>query len=402
MDWSGFEPEASGLQNRRSSELIYQPTSARWDVGRVSLFAVPTGRPRGRSRGNPLYSAPVLRPMRLGAFTVADPDPRRNDGDPDRALEVVRLAEAVEAAGLDSLWVAEHHFQGGGAVPSPPVVLAACGMRTRSIRLGSLVSVLPFHRPVDVAEEYALLDRLLDGRLNLGVGSGYLASELAGFGVDPAAKRERFDRTLAMVLEAFSGHAIRAGDEGAPLVTLSVRPKQRPHPPLWVAVQRREAIPFLARRGLSIALIPYATVDTVDELGTVIADYRRALPRGTPGSVVAAVHLYAGARPEVGREAFARYVESRLASGSTFLRAKTARHPEHASPEALERAGLALFGAAKEVVSRLEAFSRVGVDELLGIFDFGGLAAAEAERSVRAVGAAWRARPSSRAPRNAH
>jgi alkanesulfonate monooxygenase SsuD/methylene tetrahydromethanopterin reductase-like flavin-dependent oxidoreductase (luciferase family) len=340
-------------------------------------------------RSNAFYPRRVGRAVRLGAFTVVDAYSDRPSGGADRALEVVGLAEEVEAAGLSSLWVAEHHFQGGGACPSPPVLLAACGMRTRRIRLGSLVSVLPFHRPVDVAEEYALVDRLLGGRLNLGVGSGYLAAEFAGFGLDPADKRARFDAGLETVLAAFAGRPIRAGGDASPPVALNVVPVQQPHPPIWVAVQRREAIPFVARKGLSVALIPYATVDTLEQLAAVIDDYRRALPPGSHGEVAAAVHVYAGPDAEPGREAFRRYVRSRLQSGSTFLERKTHDRPEHASPEAIEGSGLALFGTGAEVAERMDAFRRIGVDELLGIFDFGGLPSEEVARSVRAMGEAW-------------
>jgi alkanesulfonate monooxygenase SsuD/methylene tetrahydromethanopterin reductase-like flavin-dependent oxidoreductase (luciferase family) len=320
---------------------------------------------------------------------VADAYPDRPDGEVGRIAEVVQLAEEVEAAGLSSLWVAEHHFHAVGVCPSPPVLLAACGMRTRRIRLGSMVSVLPFHRPIDIAEEYALVDRLIGGRLNLGVGSGYLASEFAGFGLDPADKRALFDAALETVREAFAGRPIRAGGLTATPVALNVRPVQRPHPPIWIAVQRREAIPHVARQGASLALIPYATVDQMDELVEEIAEYRRALPAGVRGEVAAAVHLYAG--PQVGpaRKAFDRYIRSRLGTGSTFLERKARDRPEQATPEAIERSGFALFGPATELVPRMEAFARIGVDELLGIFDFGGLPYEEVARSVRAVGEAW-------------
>jgi alkanesulfonate monooxygenase SsuD/methylene tetrahydromethanopterin reductase-like flavin-dependent oxidoreductase (luciferase family) len=327
--------------------------------------------------------------VKLGAFTVVDAYPDRPGGDADRVRDVVRLAEEVEAAGLASLWVAEHHFHIGGVCPSPPVVLAACGMRTRRIRLGSLVSVLPFHRPVDLAEEYALVDRLTGGRLNLGVGSGYLASEFAGYGLDPADKRGRFDLALETLREAFAGRPIRAGGEASLPVTLNVRPVQQPYPPIWVAVQRREAIPYVAAKGLSVALIPYATVDSPDELRDVIGDYRRALPAGTPGEVAVALHVFAGDELGPAREAFRRYVRSRLDTGSTFLERKTRDRPEHASPEAIERSGLALFGTPEEVAQRLEGFARIGVDELLGIFDFGGLPPEQVARSVRSTGDAW-------------
>jgi alkanesulfonate monooxygenase SsuD/methylene tetrahydromethanopterin reductase-like flavin-dependent oxidoreductase (luciferase family) len=327
--------------------------------------------------------------VRLGAFTVVDAYPELPGGADERIRQVVDLAEAAEAACLSSLWVAEHHFHHGGACPSPPVLLAACAARTRTIRLGSLVSVLPFHRPVDVAEEYAMVDRLSDGRLNLGVGSGYLASELEAFGVDPATKRVRFDQAYEEVRAALSGLPIRVDGERTPPVRLNVRPVQRPHPPLWIAVQRREAIPYVAARGASVALIPYATVDRLDELAEEVAEYRRALPAGARGEVAVAVHVYAGPHPERARAAFRRYVASRIQGGSTFLTEKHRQRPEHASPEAIEEAGLALFGAPADVVRGLQSYARLGVDELLGIFDFGGLAPADVARSVRAAGEAW-------------
>ena len=333
--------------------------------------------------------------MKLGAFSVVDAYPDRPDGDAGRVVEVVRLAEEVEAAGLSSLWVAEHHFHSGGVCPAPPVLLAACGMRTRRIRLGSLVSVLPFHRPIDVAEEYALVDRLIGGRLNLGVGSGYLASEFAGWGVDPAEKRGRFDAALETIRTALAGRPVHAGGEGSPPVTLNVLPLQRPHPPLWIAVQRREAVPYVARLRASVALIPYATVDSLDELSGVIGDYRRARPPDSRGEVTVALHVYAGEDVGLARVAFRRYVRTRLQTGSTFLEQKARDRPEHASPEAIEKSGLALFGPPSELLPKLEGFAGLGVDELLGIFDFGGLPAAEVARSVRALGTAWSLRRAS-------
>ncbi len=327
--------------------------------------------------------------MRLSAFTVVDAYPERDGGDASRVREVLRLAEDAEAAGLSALWVAEHHFHAGGVCPSPPVLLAACGMRTRSLRLGALVSVLPFHRPIDIAEDYALVDQLTEGRLNLGVGSGYLASEFEGFGVDPSTRRARFDSALATVLTAFAGQPFRVGGEEAPLVRLNVLPAQQPYPPLWIAVQRREAIPFVARKGLSVALIPYATVNHRADLGEEVREYRAALPPGKHGEVAVAVHLYAGEHPALARAAFARYLESRRRAGSTHYEQKARAHPEHSTPEAIEANGLALFGSPEEVVRRLGEFEGLGVDELLGIFDFGGLPPEEVSASVRALGAAW-------------
>jgi len=327
------------------------------------------------------------RTVRLSAFTVVDEYPTGSR--PGRLQEVLSLGEAAEAGGLSALWVAEHHFHAGGVCPAPPVLLAALGARTRRIRLGALVSVLPFHRPIELAEQYAMVDQLLSGRLNLGVGSGYIPLEFEGFGVDPLAKRELFDRALETLLDAFDGKEVRAEGPNAKPVRLNVRPVQRPHPPIWVAVQRREAIPYVARRGTSMALVPYATLSSPAELGEEVKEYRSHLPPGHRGEVAAALHLYAGPHPDHARAALQRYLDSRLATQSAFYQEKVRRDPAHANAAAIEAAGWALFGSAEEVGARLRSFSATGVDEVLGIFDFGGLPADDVRQSVRAVGGAF-------------
>jgi len=323
-------------------------------------------------------------PVRLSAFTVVDDYP--TEAPSQRLLEVFRLAEAAEVGGLSTLWVAEHHFHSGGVSPAPPVLLAALGARTRKLRLGVLVSVLPFHRPIELAEQYAVLDQLLEGRLNLGVGSGYIPLEFEGFGVDPVEKRARFDRAMETILAAFEGKEVRGDEPGARPVRLNVRPFQTPHPPLWIAVQRRDAIPFVARRGASLALVPYATLASRDELVEEVHEYRTHLRPGVKGEVAAALHLYAGPHPERARHALQRYLDSRLATQSAFYQEKVRKDPSHANAATIEKSGWALFGSPREVAEGLRAFYATGVDEVLGVFDFGGLPVDEVERSVRALG----------------
>ena len=329
--------------------------------------------------------------MRLSAFTILDEYPDLVARGRDRFREVVDLARTAERAGLSAIWVAEHHFHSGGVCPSPPVLLAALGARTQRIRLGAMVSVLPFHDPVEVAEEYAMVDRLSGGRLNLGLGSGYIPMELEGFGIDAATKRERFDASFDTLRAALSGSPVHVRAAGAPEVTTNVRPVQQPHPPLWIAAQRREALPFVARRNVSVALIPYATVPDLATLAEEIREFRSHLPTGSAAEVAVALHLYAGDAPRVARRGLQRYLDSRLATQSAFYQQRVREDPRLASAEAIEEAGFALFGPAGSVRDRLEGFDRAGVDEVLGIFDFGGLAPAQVRRSVRAIGAVTRA-----------
>ncbi|HKV90778.1 MAG TPA: LLM class flavin-dependent oxidoreductase, partial [Thermoplasmata archaeon] len=191
---------------------------------------------------------------------------------------------------------------------------------------------------------------------------------------------------LATLLAALRGEPVAPTNEPGGLRSLNVRSVQRPHPPLWIAVQRREALPFVARRGANVALVPYATVADPAELAAEIREFRSHLPPGVRAIVSVALHLYAGPRPEAARAALQRYLDSRLATQSAFYQDKVRRDPSHASAATIERSGFALFGTATDVAERLAAFRDAGVDEVLGIFDFGGLEAAEVRGSVTALG----------------
>lgn len=326
--------------------------------------------------------------VQLSLFSVLDAFPSEAEfAGRNRYSELLSLADAADRSGLASVWIAEHHFLASGLCPAPPVLLAAMGARTRRVRLGSLVSVLPFHSPIEVAEQYALLDQLIGGRLNFGVGSGYIPTEFEGFGVDPKDKRDRFDRALETILAAFRGEEVRAEAPAAKPVRLNVLPRQQPSPPIWIAAQRREALPFVARKGHSLALIPYATVQDVAELADEIREYRAALPEGRKTTVSAAVHIYAGPSPERAMAAFQKYLDTRLTTQSTFYQQKVQHDPRHASAQSLGDSGLSMIGGLNEVERKARAFAEAGVDELLGIFDFGGLALSDAVGSIRRLAA---------------
>jgi alkanesulfonate monooxygenase SsuD/methylene tetrahydromethanopterin reductase-like flavin-dependent oxidoreductase (luciferase family) len=320
--------------------------------------------------------------MRVGAFSVVESLPHLEGGPtPTRYDDLLRLIETADRSGLASFWVAEHHFQTSGLCPTPPVLLAAAGQRTSRIRLGSLVCVLPFHRPIEVAEEYSLLDVLLHGRLNFGVGSGYVPLELDGFGVPAATKREVFDRNLAEVRAAFRGELVRSPGGGA--VRINVRSPQFPHPPIWVAAQRRESVPHIGRLGLGLSLLPYATFRDPSEMREVIREYRAALPDGVPGSVAVAMPMYIGDDSARADRALDRHLASRAAATEGYFEGAVRRGPSTLTAAAVRRAGFSMFGPAESVRGCLEEFERLGVDELLGMFDIGDLPAADVVQSIR-------------------
>jgi alkanesulfonate monooxygenase SsuD/methylene tetrahydromethanopterin reductase-like flavin-dependent oxidoreductase (luciferase family) len=135
--------------------------------------------------------------------------------------------------------------------PSPALFLAAAASRTRRIRLGPLVFLLPLYEPLRLLEEICMLDQLSGGRLELGVGRGVSPYELGCFGVDPAGTREIFDEALAVIIAGmtrdrltFAGNHHRYDD-----VPMEVRPLQQPYPPLWYPTHNPQSIGYAAQHG---------------------------------------------------------------------------------------------------------------------------------------------------------
>lgn len=323
--------------------------------------------------------------MKVGLFSIVDTYSTAVRGSgANRYSSLVDLGVKADRAGLDSIWVGEHHFDPSAGCPAPAVLLAAVGARTESIRLGSLVCVLPFHRPIEIAEQYALLDQLTHGRLNFGVGSGYVPLELEAFGILGSQKRARFDSALGAILTAFAGGSVSC--EGRDPVRLNVLPVQRPYPPVWVAVQRREAMDACARNGISIAALSYASFSNLETLDQSIASYRRNLPDGIPRSVAVVVPTYIGQDPGRALRAFGLHLQSRPALQSGYFQDGVKLPPHPIRAERIVESGLAMFGAEDSVFRQMDRFRRIGVDYLLGMVDFGGLTPEESERSLKGLG----------------
>ena len=114
--------------------------------------------------------------------------------------------EVLDALGYDDVWMTEHHFhEYGGTVPDPAVFLAAAASRTSRIHLGIAVVVLPLRNPIQVAETYAMLDVICNGRVEFGIARGSTPSEFEGFGLDYAESAARMRESMTIVRQAWTG-----------------------------------------------------------------------------------------------------------------------------------------------------------------------------------------------------
>jgi alkanesulfonate monooxygenase SsuD/methylene tetrahydromethanopterin reductase-like flavin-dependent oxidoreductase (luciferase family) len=128
---------------------------------------------------------------------------------PDSYRVALELFAAAEELGFDTGWVAQHHFHNGdGRLPSVLPFLAAAAERTRRIRLGTAVVILPLEDPIRVAEDAAVVDAISGGRLELGLGTGSDPLTFAAFGRDPETRHGRFGEALGLLTGALAGRPI--------------------------------------------------------------------------------------------------------------------------------------------------------------------------------------------------
>jgi len=304
--------------------------------------------------------------VQLSFFTVQDHYPGRPRSVPDLYAAVIRLAEHADALGYDTFFSAEHHFHEYGVVPNPAVLLAALAQRTRRLRLGSAIATLPFHNPINVAEAYAMVDVLSGGRLVLGVGSGYLKHEFAGYAIDGAEKRERFDEGLAILRRLLAGERVTIQGRFSQLggVSLNVLPLQSPVP-IYVAVLNKDALYHVGRQGNEVMCVPYASVDRLEDVAAMVDCYRRgrreaSLDPAATGLWTFHTHV-AETEEQCRREAeaaFNLYVETRL-------------YAKRQTYDDILRSDLALFGSIEQVTDKIVRLHGMGIRHVVALQNFG-------------------------------
>ena len=192
--------------------------------------------------------------MATAEFGMFDWIDRRQQGPLGQLYEDrLQLLEQAEAAGFFCYHLAEHHATPLGMAPSPSVFLAAAAQRTRRIRLGPLVYLLPLYSPLRLIGEICMLDNLSGGRLELGVGRGVSPYEVGYHGFDPARTRAMFQEALEIIVTGltsprltYRGEHYRYDD-----VPMELAPLQRPYPPLWYATSNVDSVPWAASQGMN-------------------------------------------------------------------------------------------------------------------------------------------------------
>jgi alkanesulfonate monooxygenase SsuD/methylene tetrahydromethanopterin reductase-like flavin-dependent oxidoreductase (luciferase family) len=302
--------------------------------------------------------------------------------------EVIEEAEYAEELGYEGFWVGEHHFQASYRVfPAPQMLLAAISQRTRKLRLGTGVSVLPVNDPIRLAEDLAELDLMSHGRVVFGAGRGYQPHEFAGFHVAMETAKERFWECLdvirlAWTREQFSYNGRFYSYED---IALLPRPVQEPSPPIFVAAASPGSAEEAARRGYAFTCAPFASSPSPEEVASQLMRYRgiyRASGYGEPPDDLPHVfwthvsettaqalrEAEAGMKRKLGG-ATKVWVKPNVSGYETF--AKIGQFLATATIEQLD--GLSIFGDPPRCLDKVKRYEAAGVKHLLVMFDWGGM-----------------------------
>jgi alkanesulfonate monooxygenase SsuD/methylene tetrahydromethanopterin reductase-like flavin-dependent oxidoreductase (luciferase family) len=178
----------------------------------------------------------------------------------------LRLADLAEPLGFESIWGVEHHFTSYTMCPDVLQFLTYMAGRTRTLQLGSMVVVLPWHDPIRVAEQVTVLDHMCDGRFIFGIGRGLGRVEFEGFGVNQEESRERFVESAQMILDALETGVCEFEGKYIHQTRREIRP--RPFKSFrgrtYAAAVSPESSEIMARLGIGILVIPQKPWDQVE------------------------------------------------------------------------------------------------------------------------------------------
>lgn len=312
------------------------------------------------------------------------------------------LVDAGESWGLDSAWLAEFHFMPDRSVLSSPIVLAgAIAARTKRMRIGMAVYVLPLTNPLRIAEEIATLDHITEGRLDFGIGRSGFARQYKIYDIDYGESQARFAEAVTVLREAWKGERFSFEGTYFQVRDALVVPDtfQKPHPPMRIAAASPGTYISVAEQG--VPLFVGLRGDGLDALKGSIATYRetwRKAGHDGNGSVYLRVPMYAAASEAAAREEPRANIEyyferqARMVAQSTNLQARGALGAKTAAnlaalsyDDILE--SRVCFGTAARIVDRLREWQEVlGIDGIIIETNAGNMLSEERElNSLRII-----------------
>ena len=310
--------------------------------------------------------------MQFGLFCTAQAGTADHAPETGKGFhDYLDLNVEAEALGYCSSFLVEHHFSGWNQVSATLTLLTCLAMRTTWLRVGSSVMVLPWHNPVLLAEQAAMLDVMSGGRLDFGIGKGYRYNEFMGFNIPQEEADARFEEALGVMSRAWTSKE-RFSHKGKFWtfndIVVEPPPAQKPHPPFWVAAGSEPSIRRAAARGFRLILDQYASPQ---EIGRRIAIYREELAQHgrsyDPSHVTVARQLYVANDKAEKDAALRRQAENneRMAAVSRWPDRKGGSHILNYADTAGGTTANAMFGTPEEIRETLGALREAGAQYLI-------------------------------------
>ena len=344
--------------------------------------------------------------MKFGIFYIV---PWHEDVTQQRALnEALEQIELADQLGIDEVWLGEHRFSRHGLLSGIWSFLGAVAGRTKNIRIGTAVIVLPLHNPILVAEEVAMMDVISGGRFNMGIGAGYQRQEFEGIGVDIDESRERFHEAVDVMIKAWTEEKLTYHGKFTNVDDLWVLPKpvQKPFPPLFQAVSTSPAsVEFAASR--QIQVIAGGPTDIMGQAPQVIQLWREKMEEHghehahldppMSKSIYVAPTMEEAETDPIGLEDFSSRILRSIGSNGAPIgmpmdkdgniakgyEAWANRQNDRDRRDDLGHAGLPpLRGTPEVVVERLKQTQDAGINHVFGSFGFAGLPHEKVMRSI--------------------
>lgn len=272
--------------------------------------------------------------MKFGLLYEAQRPFRGNDVDWNSLYkETLDQCELADQVGFDNLWFVEHHFlMGFSGSPCPEILFGALSQRTKNIRIGFGVSILPNHHPVRVAERVAMVDQLTDGRVEFGTGRSN-AYEQTGQGIDPRDTRDMWDEAITMLPQIWQSDEFSWEGKFWKVPSRRVLPKvfQKPHPRMYLACTQTDSFRLAALKGIGVlSSASYA----VDILAQHVKVYRDAIKDAEPvGAFVNEfwgnnVHAFCGQDDQEAKELCARSMKTFFGPDKPYVRDRVNAYEE--------------------------------------------------------------------------
>lgn len=326
--------------------------------------------------------------MRFGLGLSVQHDPEEDQT--ARFREHVEQVRQAHALGFESIFASQHYLSDPFTYFQPIPTLARVAAEAGDMRLGTGVLLLPLHQPVDVAEQLATLDVITGGRLVVGIGLGYRDVENEAMGQDPRTRVSRLEESLAVIERLWNGEPVRHEGRHFRLrdVRISMRPVQRPRPPVWLAANGDPGVRRAARLGDAWMMNPHTTLATLERQLALFHATRREAGRAPAREIPLVRECYvAPTRAEAVREsapflgakyaAYRRWEQDRaLPEGEAFS----------ADMEALARDRFVIGDppAVREELARYR--ERLGVTTVVFRLQWPGMDQARVLRSLRLLG----------------